>query len=246
MQREDREHGQAGARIVPFERWWNVRDLGGLPTGDGGSTRRGVLLRAASPGYASVSDVDRARRLGLTTFVDLRRPDHDPDWRDATPGVTILDADLVSGLRPPREEISAENLLRFLLDGGREAVAGAVRTITTAARRSPPVVFHCHTGKDRTGLIAILMLSLATVPADAIVEDYLASNPGFEEMRRTLTAEMGSEFQAGAPPAVRGPVVRTAAGNALRFLEDSGGAAAYLESAGLTADEIEQAASLLR
>jgi hypothetical protein len=233
-------------RAITFEKWWNVRDLGGLPTCDGGTTRNGVLLRAASPGYASPADVDRACRLGLTTFVDLRRPDHDPDWRDSTPGVTVLDADLVSGLGPPREEITAENLLRFLLDGGRKEVAGAVRTITAVARRSPPVVFHCHTGKDRTGLIAILLLSLASVPAHAIVDDYLASNPGFEEMHRALTAEIGSEFQAGAPAAVRGPVVRAAAEEALRFLDESGGAAAYLESGGLTDEEIDEAAALLR
>jgi protein-tyrosine phosphatase len=160
--------------------------------------------------------------------------------------VTIADADLVSGLTAPREEITAGNLLRFLLDGGRGAVAGAVRTITAAARRSPPVVFHCHTGKDRTGLIAILMLSLASVPEEAIVADYLASNPGFEEMRRTLTAEMGSEFQAGAPAAVRGPVIRSAAEDALVFLGEEGGAASYLETGGLTPGEIEEAASLLR
>jgi protein-tyrosine phosphatase len=236
---------QQDARAITFEKWWNVRDLGGLPTRDGGTTRHGVLLRAAGPGYASPADVDRARRLGLTTFVDLRRPGHDPDWRDAAAGVTVLDADLVSGLRPPREEITAENLLRFLLDGGREAIAEAIRTITTAARRSPPVVFHCHTGKDRTGLIAIVLLSLASVPEEEIIEDYLASNPGFEAMRRVLTSEMGAEFQAGAPAAVRGPVVRPAAENALRFLQDSGGAAAYLRSGGLGAEEIERAASLL-
>jgi hypothetical protein len=237
---------QQDGRAITFEKWWNVRDLGGLPIRDGGTTRYGVLLRAASPGYASPADVARARRLGFTTFVDLRRPDHDPDWRDSTPGVTTLDADLVSGLRPPRGEITTGNLLRFLLDGGREAVAGAVRTITGAARRSPPVVFHCHTGKDRTGLIAIVLLSLASVPEEAIVADYLASNPGFEEMRRVLTAETGSEFQAGAPPAVRGPVIREAAERALCFLDESGGVAAYLESTGLTAEEIGEAASLLR
>ncbi len=239
-------HEQTDARSIPFERWWNVRDLGGLPTRDGRTTRHGVLVRAASPGYATAADIDRARRLGLTTFVDLRMPGHAPDWRDAAPDVTTVEADLVGSLSPPREEISAEQLLRILLAAGRGEVARAVDTIGRLALESPPVVFHCHTGKDRTGLVAIVLLSLASVPEAAIVADYVASNPGFLEMRAALTAEPGVEFMAGAPAAIRGPVSEDAAEEALRFLEECGGVEAYLESGGLTAAEIERAASLLR
>jgi hypothetical protein len=193
----------AEARPYLFERWWNVRDLGGLPTRDGGATRHGVLVRAASPGYATPGDVERARSLGLTTFVDLRMPGHAPDWRDSTPDVTNVDVNLVGSLSRPRE-ITAEQLPRFLLDAGRIEVARAVGVIAMLALRSPPVVFHCHTGKDRTGAIAIVLLSLASVPDEAIIDDYLASNPGFQEMRNALAADAATPFMAGAPAAVRG------------------------------------------
>ena len=112
--------------------------------------------------------------------------------------------------------------------------------------RSPPVVFHCHTGKDRTGVLAIVLLSLASVPAEAIVADYLASNPGFEAMRDALAADAATTFMPGAPAAVRGPVSRPGAEEAVRFLEEAGGAAAYLESGGLSPDQVERAALLLR
>jgi hypothetical protein len=234
------------ARGIAFQRWWNVRDLGGLPIRGGGVTRHGVLIRAASPGFATSVDIERAGRLGLTAFVDLRMPGHAPDWRDASPGVTKVDVNLVGSLSRPRDEVSAEHLLRFLLDAGRIEVARAVGVITVMAMRSPPVVFHCHTGKDRTGLIAIVMLSLASVLEAEIVGDYLASNPGFAEMRDTLAADAGSDFMGGAPAAVRGPVSRASAEEALLFLEASGGVEAYLESGGLTRAEVERAGSLLR
>jgi protein-tyrosine phosphatase len=236
------EHAEG--RSVAFERWWNVRDLGGLPTRDGETTRSGVLIRAASPGFATPADIDLARGLGFTTFVDLRVSGQALDWRDTAPDVTRIEADLVGSLTRPREG-SAGQLLRFLLDAGRVGVARAVGTITLLALRSPPVVFHCHTGKDRTGLISIVMLSLASVPGEAIIDDYLASNPGFEEMRDVLTVDAGSGFMAGAPPAFKGPVAREGAEAALRFLAESGGVEAYLESGGLPAAQVEHAASLL-
>ncbi|MBN2112723.1 MAG: tyrosine-protein phosphatase [Acidimicrobiia bacterium] len=233
------------ARSLPFERWWNVRDLGGLPIRDGGTTRPGVLLRAASPEFASAADIDRARRLGLNTFVDLRIPGHTPDWRAAAPGAVTVGVNLVGSIDRPREA-PAGQLLRLLLDAGRAQVARAVGTITAFALQSPPVVFHCHTGKDRTGLIAIVMLSLAGVPEENIVDDYLASNPGFEAMRAALTADPRLEFMAGAPAAFRGPVSRPGVEEALHFLQEAGGVEAYLQSSGLTSAEVVRAAALLR
>ena len=106
----------------------------------------------------------------------------------------------MSARRSPHEA-PAGHLLRFLLDAGRPQIARAVATITRLAVQSPPVVFHCHTGKDRTGLIAIVVLSLTRrSPEEHIVADYLASNPGFEAMRAALTADAPSEFMAEAPP----------------------------------------------
>jgi len=235
---------QPDGRPISFERWWNVRDLGGLPTRGGGTTRTGVLIRAATPEFATAADIEGAHRAGFTRFVDLRRPGHASDWRDGASDVTTVGVDLVGSLsRPP--EGSAEQLLRILLDAGRVGVARAIGEMTCFALESPPVVFHCHTGKDRTGMIAIVILSLASVPGEVIVADYLASNPGFEAMRAVIATDGGAGFMAGAPAAFRGPVSRSGAEAALRFLEESGGARAYLKSAGFTATEVENAASLL-
>jgi protein-tyrosine phosphatase len=204
------------------------------------------VYRAASPEFATPGDVAEARRLGLTTFVDLRRPDHPSDWRSGDPSATTIAVDLAGSITRPPEEVHAEELLVLLADAARTRVAAAVRAIVSLAEQSPPVVFHCHTGKDRTGLLAVVLLSLAGVEDRAILDDYVASNPGFEAMRRVLAAAAGDDFMSRAPAAVRGPVVRPAAEALLRFLEECGGTAAYLESGGLEPAEVERAASLLR
>ena len=232
-------------REIRFERWWNVRDLGGLPTADGGATRYGVLVRAASPGFATPADTMRARALGLTTFVDLRMAGHPPDWRRADASVITVGVDVVGSLSRPTD-IAAEEVLPLLLRGAAGRVAEAVREVTALAGDRPPVVFHCHTGKDRTGALAMLLLSLAGVPDDVVVEDYLASNPEFEAMRRALVPEQGDGFMGGAPAAVQGPVPEEGARRALRVLADAGGVGAYLREAGLTEDEVAEATALLR
>lgn len=230
-------------RTIAFERWWNVRDLGGLPIESGGFTKRGVVVRATTPEYATERDIARARELGLTTFVDLRTPRDPPDWLARAPGVRRRVVNVVGSVKTGRE--TAEEVLTFILDEGRGEVGEAIRAVLDLAEESTPVVVHCHTGKDRTGMIVIVLLLLAGVSTEAILEDYLASNPGFEAMRATIDPEGRPLFAPNAPAAVRGPVVRASADAALRFLEQEGGVRSYLASAGLTVEEIDRAASLL-
>lgn len=232
-------------RSIPFERWWSVRDLGGLPIEGGGTTKRGVVLRAASPQHATRGDIEEARRLGLRSFVDLRGPLNQPDWRDGVDRVRLVSVDVKGSLALPAD-VSEGHVLRIFLDERRVEVADAIRAVTDLARQAPPVVFHCHTGKDRTGLIAIVLLELVPVPNASILEDYMASNPPFTAMRDALVDESGGRFMSSAPPAMRGPVIRSSAIEALRFLADAGGVRAYLESGGLTATEIDAASRLMR
>ena len=238
--------GQAHARDreLDFERWWNVRDLGGLPTVDGGTTRFGRVFRSASPEWATDADVERALALGLTSFVGLRRERPGPDWRHRTEGVRYQQVNLLGGLKGPRIG-SAPELLRALLDQGRSEIAAAIRTIVDLGSDGP-VVFHCHTGKDRTGIVAVLLLKLAGVPHEDIVDDFLASNPGFAEMWTEFTRDDPASFMSGAPEAFRGPALAESAEAALGFIDAAGGAAAYLQSGGLSAEEVEQAAARLK
>ena len=186
----------------------NVRDLGGLPTVDGRVTRHGVLLRADNLQDLTDADVAALDAAGLGTVIDLRTsPEVEftgPGPLRATDVVHVhLDliphgfagrAELVERTIP--DETAGEHALdHFYLDYVKHApaeVATALRTI--ADPRSGTVVVHCAAGKDRTGVVVALALSLVGVRRDAVVADYARTDERIERIReRLLATELYSE-----------------------------------------------------
>jgi protein tyrosine/serine phosphatase len=176
----------------------NVRDLGGFDTADGASTRWRAFVRADT--LSGLTERGRAalEAYGIRTIIDLRIP---VEVRD-DPGPFAAHDTIVWHNHPldpnDRDVSKATSTYRgaglstmvavnaALLDVSRAQVATIMRTIATAPEGG--VLFHCHAGRDRTGLIAALLLGLVRVPADAIVEDYARSyNAMASTMMLTLT-----------------------------------------------------------
>jgi hypothetical protein len=178
------------------ERWFNlsgcdnVRDLGGLPTLDGSSTRRGVFLRADSLQALTADDVVALREtFGLRTIVDLRAKEeaaregrgplaHEPvDYHNLSflPGEWVMPDD-------PRfptivKDLDSADRIEHYLDYLRLAGDSVARALHLLAQPTTgPALFHCAAGKDRTGVLAALVLSLVGVHPDAIVADYAQTN----------------------------------------------------------------------
>ncbi len=175
----------------------NVRDLGGLPTTDGGSTVPGRLLRSANLQELTPDDVALlVGQIGVTTVVDLRSVNElkieGPAPLDAVPGVrhahhpvlrefldssdTIRAALLVQAVEQDRERYPDDSLTGHYLgylENRPAEVVGALRAIATAPGAA---LVHCAAGKDRTGVIVALALTAAGVEPDAIVADYAATN----------------------------------------------------------------------
>ena len=161
----------------------NVRDLGGLPTRDGGSIRPGALVRSEGLDRLDPAGWDRLHGHGVRTLVDLRS-----DFEiDAAPYASSGDLAVVQtrweeGLLadPEFADWAATGLLstclyyRRFLERWPERTATTVRAVAEAAPGG--VLVHCAAGRDRTGLITALLLSLVGVPHDLIVADYLASD----------------------------------------------------------------------
>ena len=110
-----------------------------------------------------------------------------------------------------------------------------------AAAAPEPLLFHCVAGKDRTGLIAALLLALADVTPAAIAADYAASS---ENLRAGYLSRYADAEPARILDALRCP--EEGAHNMLQFLESAGGAPAYLAQIGLTPPEIERLRARLR
>ncbi|HEY1485901.1 MAG TPA: tyrosine-protein phosphatase [Micromonosporaceae bacterium] len=147
----------------------NVRDLGGLPTEDGLVTRHGALIRSDNHDRLSTEGIDAVRAVRPTRIIDVRSPYEagaypspfrsSPEYRNRSLNV--------DGDDEP-ETLFGDYLL--IVDGGRDMIAAAV--ITLAAAPYGPVVVHCHSGKDRAGILSALALRIAGVGAAVVADDY--------------------------------------------------------------------------
>jgi hypothetical protein len=136
-----------------------------------------------------------------------------------------------------RESDRVDHYLNYLRYAG-DRVVGAVKVMATPD--GPPALFHCAAGKDRTGVLAALVLDSVGVERDAIIADFALTNERLERIGARLrrmptyanytgtlsTKDMGADPQAMTD--VLAAVDR-----------DYGGAAAWLLSAGLTHPELD-------
>ena len=159
----------------------NARDLGGLPTADGGLTRPGALVRADDLCRLTPVGQRRLADFGVRTILDLRSPtesaDPHPFSTHTLVGYRSLplrdpdDAETAAALDAAGSDVPT--IYRLQLERCAARFADVLRAVASA----PPggVLIHCHAGKDRTGLAVALLLALADVLPDAIVEDYVLS-----------------------------------------------------------------------
>ena len=178
------------ARRLHWDACYNARDLGGYATADGGRTRWGAFVRADNLSRLTPAGQSALIAYGVRTVIDLRRADE--LTIDLNPFATPSDdprrpayLNLPLGLHADREGILAVQaagegddasmleLFRLVLDHYWRGIAGVMNAIAAAPEGA--VLFHCHAGKDRTGMIAALLLALAGVPNATIAEDYALS-----------------------------------------------------------------------
>lgn len=188
-------------RSVPFRLVFNVRDLGGLPIAAGGTVRRGRVFRADGVHRLAGDDLEAARALGLRTVIDLRTDDevargrfpvedHPVDWHHLPVLRRIWsDDELVAGASAG--EFLQERYLDMLVHGG-DALARAVEVIAGGH----PVLFHCAAGKDRTGVLAAIVLGLLGVSHDEVAADYHASAAAMAGFIDWLTVEFPQAIDA--------------------------------------------------
>lgn len=172
-------------RSVPFAAGaFNVRDLGGLRTIGGEVLRRGVVYRADGLHRLPPDEIRRLAAFGVRTVIDLRTA-----GELAT--AASIEADDIVVLHLPvlrdtwshdafeagETPVDAVNFLvdRYLemLEEGAAAIGSVFELLGTEGCR--PLAFHCSAGKDRTGVIAALLLASVGVADDDIADDYTTS-----------------------------------------------------------------------
>ncbi|WP_455361031.1 tyrosine-protein phosphatase [Streptomyces sp. SYSU K21746] len=188
-----------GVRQIPLQGAVNVRDLGGYHTYGGRTVRYGQVYRADALSELTDADLVTLSGLGLKQVVDFRVPlELQYDGADRLPAgleVTsrpVTDSGLYGQLMAAigsRDPVKQEEILG---DGkGAAFMRGVYRTFVTnpenraqfgatlrdlADRRETPLLYHCTSGKDRTGWTSYVLLRALGVPAATAERDYLASN----------------------------------------------------------------------
>ena len=153
----------------------NARDLGGLPTVDGRTTRHGALIRSEAVDRLSPDGWRALREHGVRTVIDLREP-----GERAEPG------EGVETIHVPLDRIDEDpEFWDDWMHGPQfgtplyygpflERFPERIEEVLDAIELAPPggVLIHCVGGRDRTGLAAIAALAAAGVTPDAIADDY--------------------------------------------------------------------------
>lgn len=225
----------------------NARDLGGYPTVDGAVTRRRSLLRADDLGQLSAAGLAALAGYGVGTVLDLRWPEEiaaapNPVPREL-PHVRYVTVSLLTdspadwGARGGY--CAKEQWTCAVLERLQPQLRTALGAIASAG--PGPLLFHCVAGKDRTGVIAALLLALADAVPEAIAADYAASTVNLREayLHRYRDADPAAVIEA-----VRCP--EEAVYNMLGYLDRAGGIRAYLGGIGLGNAEITRLRARLR
>ena len=226
---------------------FNARDLGGYPTTDGALTRSGSLVRADDLAQLSTEGLKALEAYGIRTVLDLRWPEEaarDPNpVPQALPHVHFVHVSLLTHTEEEwrlRSRDVAKELWKCLV---LEHVGHELRRVLGLIADAPPaaLLFHCVAGKDRTGLIAALLLALADARPAAIAEDYAISG---ENLRAGYLRRYPNTEPERILEILRCP--EEGAYNMLKFLDDAGGVRAYLRQIGLTETQISALRSRLR
>jgi protein-tyrosine phosphatase len=200
---------EAPERSIPFESVFNFRDLGGYRAAGGRSVRWRRLFRADGLHRLTEAEADLVAHLGLSTVVDLRTPEETtrgrfpeslgpiryhhlpmfdviPDW---------------SQLPDVQSPWFMANRYAEMLDTGRDALAGVL--VLLADPDAYPLVFHCAAGKDRTGIVAAVVLELLGVDRATVVADYALSHAAMARLEAWI-AERHPDWARSdtRPPAV--------------------------------------------
>lgn len=162
----------------------NTRELGGHTTLDGRTTRRGVLWRSDVPARLTETDIGKLRRNHITTVIDLRESaslSRESGTLENAEGFTVLHCPIPEGAGIPESPAALPDSYMVIAES-----AGMAEALHAVAAAETGVLFHCTAGKDRTGVLSAVLLSLAAVSDAEIVADYVLTAECIKERLRNM------------------------------------------------------------
>ncbi len=244
---------------IQLENAVNARDLGGLPTENGARTRPRRLLRADNLQDLSPADITRlVDEFRLTTVVDLRS-NNEVEKEGPAPmtalatvrhvhlsvipeshGMTDVAGDaLAVNRRRAAERDETDMSLAYYLGYLEDRPENIVEALRTVAGARGSALVHCAAGKDRTGVVVAMALTVAGVPREVVVADYVATG---ERIERILDRLRASPTYAGdidkLPAEEHRPRPETMRGFLERLDDRHGGVLGWLAERGFGAEDV--------
>ncbi|MBQ8975281.1 MAG: tyrosine-protein phosphatase [Oscillospiraceae bacterium] len=229
-------------RRLPLQGLFNARELGGFPTAGGGVTAYGRFIRCELPRALTGQDMQYLKDYGVTRSVDLRGDSEtarmpsalkDIRWVQYSHVPMFSTQAAMGSLRKDDSPLKPDKYSRHpaepLIDWGElyinmleEYTDWTRRVLELAADEQGVMLYHCTTGKDRTGMLTALLLSIAGVADDDIIADYCVSQvymrPVYIELMKIMPPLPGED---GKPlqPTIDSAFFKTAPENMRRLLE---------------------------
>jgi protein-tyrosine phosphatase len=251
---------QLQPRDLVWDGCLNVRELGGLPTTDGGETRFGAVVRADSVRQLSDQGWQALVDHGIRTVIDLRGDDERAQDPPAEIPVEVVHVPFFAANEAEWEEIGKEldaavaaapdvatatrDVYLIFLERFQANAAAAVRAIAHAPGGG--IVIHCAGGKDRTGLLSAFLLHLAGVEADEIALDYSLSEERLRPRHEAWFEAAKSEEELERLRRIAQTPAGSMTGVFVELERRYGGVESYLRNAGVTAEELELVRDRLR
>ena len=251
---------QLQPRDLVWDGCLNVRELGGLPTRDGGETRLGAVVRADSVRQLTDDGWQALVDHGIRTVVDLRGHDERAEDPPADLPVEVVHVPFFEADDAEWHAISAElqaaaaaapdaatatrDVYLIFLERFRENVAAAVRAVANAPAGG--LVIHCVGGKDRTGLLSAFLLHLAGVDDGEIAADYALSEERLRPRHEAWFAAAESDEELERLQRIAQTPAASMVGVFAELERRYGGVEAYLRGAGVTDEELGLVRARLR
>ncbi len=219
-------------RRIPLSSTVNTRDLGGYGTEDGKTTKFGRVLRSEVPLVLNAEDIALLSVLGIETAIDLRSCDETiikPSAFAHNSQFQYYSCPFRMGNRHPLSRDEIPELYGEIL-----ADFAAMRSIMrNIANQEGGVLFHCAFGKDRTGIVAAVMLLISHVKLSDILADYQVSYTYLRFLVREL-----HESHPELPRFIGRSDMEDMEITLEHFVSQYGDAETYLQTIGLTPNEI--------
>lgn len=161
----------------------NMRDLGNYPTKSGGYTKNGTFYRSDLPKNMDDEEIEKILKLNISTVIDLRT-EEEVNRKPNSLNIKNIDYYNVSLLGDKCPEFEKDIPIGYMnILSNNETMRKTFKIILNA---KGSVLFNCTAGKDRTGMVAMLLLKLADVYDEDILVDYQISYTYLKEDIRKM------------------------------------------------------------